>query len=227
MWETLKRCRNEKSVKVPKHSNMVGYTTLVTILPSVKCPLSRSSQFLLLLTEFFLLSLGYFRSFPELTDFQNMPKVKTFQKNYCWKISEKHLSPQIWYHLLYAYTKKFVILLQTWKMFVYLSLFVKHSFVYHSNQWPLLSWWALELALPLSEDLYRIGMSRNRMVSNLLLYAGKEHLVGRKINPLHPNISMHILHTVLYTFPKVLTRRICLTIKSFFSWWSFSLFLWP
>ena len=35
-------------------------------------------------------------------------------------------------------------------------------------------------------------------------------------NPLHPNISMHILHTVLYTFPKVLTRRICLTVKSFF-----------
>ena len=29
-------------------------------------------------------------------------------------------------------------------------------------------------------------------------------------NPLHPNISMHILHTVLYTFPKVLTGRICL-----------------
>ena len=27
-------------------------------------------------------------------------------------------------------------------------------------------------------------------------------------NPLHPNISKHILHTVLYTFPKVLTRRI-------------------
>ena len=29
--------------------------------------------------------------------------------------------------------------------------------------------------------------------------------------PLHPNISMHILHTVLYTFPKMLTRRICIT----------------
>ena len=27
---------------------------------------------------------------------------------------------------------------------------------------------------------------------------------------------MHILHTVLYTFPKLLTRRICWTIKSFF-----------
>ena len=45
--------------------------------------------------------------------------------------------------------------------------------------------------------------------------------------PSHPNISMHILHTVLYTFPKVLTRRICPSIKSFFSWWSFTLFSWP
>ena len=32
------------------------------------------------------------------------------------------------------------------------------------------------------------------------------------LNPLHLNISMHILHTVLYTLPKVLTRRICVTI---------------
>ena len=35
-------------------------------------------------------------------------------------------------------------------------------------------------------------------------------------NSLHPNISMHILLAVLHTFPKVLTRRICFTIKSFF-----------
>ena len=46
-------------------------------------------------------------------------------------------------------------------------------------------------------------------------------------NPLHPNISMHILHTVLYTFPTVLTRRICLTIKSFSGWQSFPLFSCP
>ena len=32
------------------------------------------------------------------------------------------------------------------------------------------------------------------------------------LNPLHLSISMHILHTVLYTFPKALTRRICLLI---------------
>ena len=28
------------------------------------------------------------------------------------------------------------------------------------------------------------------------------------MNPLHPNISMHILHTVLYTFLNILPRRI-------------------
>ena len=50
---------------------------------------------------------------------------------------------------------------------------------------------------------------------------------GHFLNLLHPNISMHILHTVLYTFLVVLTRRIYLKIKSFFSWWSFSLFSWP
>ena len=36
--------------------------------------------------------------------------------------------------------------------------------------------------------------------------------------PLHSIISMHILYTVLYTFPKVLTKRICLKIGSFVSW---------
>ena len=34
-------------------------------------------------------------------------------------------------------------------------------------------------------------------------------------NPLYPNI----LHTVLHTFPKVLTRRIYVTINQFFSFW--------
>ena len=38
---------------------------------------------------------------------------------------------------------------------------------------------------------------------------------------------MHILHTVLHTLPEVLTRRICVTIKSFFGWWSLPLFSWP
>ena len=37
------------------------------------------------------------------------------------------------------------------------------------------------------------------------------------INPLHPDSSMQILHTVLNTFPYMLAGRICLTIKRFFS----------
>ena len=36
--------------------------------------------------------------------------------------------------------------------------------------------------------------------------------------PLHPNIDMNILHTILYTFSMVLTRRICLTIRGFLHW---------
>ena len=48
-----------------------------------------------------------------------------------------------------------------------------------------------------------------------------------RIKPLHPEISIHILHTVLSAFWEVLTRRICLTVKSFFCRWPFSLFSWP
>ena len=38
----------------------------------------------------------------------------------------------------------------------------------------------------------------------------------RALNPLYPSISKHILHTVLYTFPEVLTRRFCLLNKASF-----------
>ena len=38
-------------------------------------------------------------------------------------------------------------------------------------------------------------------------------------------ILICILHNVHHSFPEVLTRRICLTIKSFFSWWSSPLLL--
>ena len=44
------------------------------------------------------------------------------------------------------------------------------------------------------------------------------------LNSLHPNISMHSLHTVLSMFPKVLTRRIWSTIRSFSRWLSIPLF---
>ena len=44
------------------------------------------------------------------------------------------------------------------------------------------------------------------------------------LNLLHLNISMHILHNVVYRFPTILMRRICLSIQSFLKWWSFPLF---
>ena len=45
------------------------------------------------------------------------------------------------------------------------------------------------------------------------------------LNPSLPDINMHVLNNVLYKFPEVLIRRICLIIKNFFSWWSFSFIL--
>ena len=45
------------------------------------------------------------------------------------------------------------------------------------------------------------------------------------INPLLPNISDHILHKLSYIFLKVMSSRMWLTVNSFFSWWSFHLFL--
>ena len=47
------------------------------------------------------------------------------------------------------------------------------------------------------------------------------------LNPLDPIISLHILHTALYTFLKVLKRRICLPIKSLLTCWPFPSFSWP
>ena len=42
---------------------------------------------------------------------------------------------------------------------------------------------------------------------------------GRKVflNPFQPNTSLHILRSVLFTFPKVMTRGIFPKVKSFFS----------
>ena len=46
----------------------------------------------------------------------------------------------------------------------------------------------------------RVGMTQKDVLLNI------SHVFLRIIiNPLHPNISMHILHTVLYTCPEALT----------------------
>ena len=48
-------------------------------------------------------------------------------------------------------------------------------------------------------------------VINIIVTSSDSWFKQWLFTPLHPNISIHILHTVLYTFPKMLTRRICLT----------------
>ena len=60
-----------------------------------------------------------------------------------------------------------------------------------------------------------VGMPGHRMVPPPPLSIPSD-LYGNlpvPINPLHPNISIYTLHTLLYTFPLVLTRRMYLTIK--------------
>ena len=53
-------------------------------------------------------------------------------------------------------------------------------------------------------------------------YSLYQSLLTVMINPLHPSISMlKNSPYFLYTFLKVLKKRICLTIKSFFGCWSF------
>ena len=56
-----------------------------------------------------------------------------------------------------------------------------------------------------------------QVVIQILLFA--------QSNFLHPNINIHILHTVLVTFTMLLTRRIFLAIRSFLNKWSFPLFI--
>ena len=82
--------------------------------------------------------------------------------------------------------------------------------------------------LELQEDLHSEGQDLTRRCN---LQEKVTHISGDflkmdlgqwMIYPLHPNISMHILHSVLYTYHEVLMRRICIAIKSFFCWWSFS-----
>ena len=64
---------------------------------------------------------------------------------------------------------------------------------------------AASLALP---DMVELLANKG---ANVNFQKGNNGLVGESflVNSLHPNIGIHILHTVLYTFPKVLTRRIC------------------
>ena len=85
-------------------------------------------------------------------------------------------------------------------------------------------WNSTHLVYPFWEDPKNL---RLLLLTSLFYLLGWNVVTCSSKNPSHPNISMHFLLTVFSKFPLVLTRRISLKIKSFFSWWSFPLFLWP
>ena len=78
---------------------------------------------------------------------------------------------------------------------------VKHSSIEnHKAQLHKVGRWILTM-IKLSSTQGIINSDQKNCFSDF----GKE-----KSNPLHSNSKMQILHTALYTYPKVLKRRICL-----------------
>ena len=80
--------------------------------------------------------------------------------------------------------------------------------------------------------LYALGndkVENDQLPEALLVWKGPLPVVLKtRENPAFFNLTSvctYIFHTVHYTFPKMLIKRICLTVKSFFRLWSFSLFL--
>ena len=69
-----------------------------------------------------------------------------------------------------------------------------------------------------SGEFHVYRATRRREYNRTAYIEKKAEEVQEDINPLHLNINMHILYTVLYKYPKVLIRRICVTIYSFFGW---------
>ena len=78
---------------------------------------------------------------------------------------------------------------------------------FYWDLWCLLTNWYLLVSAQLSFPATSPNMFHQKFWKVILAY--------ETFIPLHPNISMHFLLTVLYTFPKVLTRKICLPIKRF------------
>ena len=73
------------------------------------------------------------------------------------------------------------------------------------------SWLWLAGVLDVVEGQLRMGKNFDTKVS---LYVTTNNLTLHSLDPLCPNIDVHFLYTLLYSFSLVLTRRICLKIKA-------------
>ena len=118
----------------------------------------------------------------------------------------------------------------TWHLFIFVHLFF-WSFIfffsdlhihvqeYYSCCTRISHHWSCLYPCPHSTEIYQWEAEAQNEIS----YTSWVNS-GEWLNPLDPNISMLILHTVLYTFLKSWTKWICVSIKNCFNWCSFSLF---
>ena len=133
------------------------------------------------------------------------------------------------WNVLKAQTESFVLEttieqnLSPWKPPCYFNFFFSFSFFITNDLRNLNLIFLFSVAgIPLSASILTTGIVctfYTSLVSNpnhmKMIYIRLSKPKTVLFNPLQLTINMHILHTVLYTFPKELTRRICLRIKSF------------
>ena len=74
-------------------------------------------------------------------------------------------------------------------------------------------WWINSRCKPKADQRVPNLGQLPSLVKKIIQEKVKTYVQSWFFNPSHPNLSMHILYTVLYSFPQALTRRICLTIK--------------
>ena len=89
------------------------------------------------------------------------------------------------------------------------------SYFYLNVTWQVLSCNFHSLTDPSSE----LWIRKLKFNGNNIFVKSNVYRNCHQFNPLNPNISKGILHTVLYTFLEVQTRRTCVTINSFFCCW--------
>ena len=117
-------------------------------------------------------------------------------------ISSKHTSLLLSDILLYIFicTKYFQRL--HWKEMKKITVQDQNNVIANCNKLQQLKLWVMRIK-------YTQPITQNRVTITVGVWETEFHIT---LSP--PNISIHILHTLFYTFPLVLTRRICFTIKA-------------
>ena len=108
---------------------------------------------------------------------------------------------------------------------IFAHLYARIRKIIHQLSQPI-NGWSLEKNIHMLSSYWKwrvITKFKKKIVSEWIISYKQQNMV---LYSLLNSLQFNAL-TVLYTFPKELTRRICLIIKSCFTWWSFPLFSWP